>query len=356
MVLLYIIGQLGCGGTEKQLYLLSSELKKRNHDITVISLSKENSYYDKFFIKKGINVEFLEGSYIRKYIGISRIIAKTKPDVVHAVFWYVGIYPALYFLFHKRTKFIIGERSIIFTGLRWVLLRILPYLIADAVIFNSNRVQKSLNKFLSILCRKRYYIPNGFESYGLMDNVDRGEASSKIILTISNLTPVKRTEWVIRAFYDSHAVDEGYLLWVGGVGPREEALQMLVRRLGMGNSVSFLGFVKNVDKVLNQCKFFTLASKHEGMSNVIGEAMLAKKLVLSTNAGDVQMLIPDEKYGMVTPDNSYECYLKCFKEVLKKDDAELSKIGVNGYRQIISNFSVSLMGKKYLELYCKTKK
>ncbi len=90
---------------------------------------------------------------------------------------------------------------------------------------------------------------------------------------------------------------------VGEGALREELIQQ-AERLGVGKDVILAGFVLNPSALLASANLFVLSSNHEGLGNVLIEAMRAGVPVVSTDcpSGPAEIL-EGGKYGQLVPCN-----------------------------------------------------
>jgi glycosyltransferase involved in cell wall biosynthesis len=113
---------------------------------------------------------------------------------------------------------------------------------------------------------------------------------------------------------------ESARLIILGTGELEGELKELARKLGIEDKTFFLGFQSNPYAYMKKCNAFVLTSLHEGLGNVILEAMACDLPVISTDcfAGPREVLAPEldlfEKaetinycsYGILVPEISHE--------------------------------------------------
>lgn len=109
-------------------------------------------------------------------------------------------------------------------------------------------------------------------------------------------------------------------LLILGTGPLREDLEKLANTLQIGDKVAFLGFQDNPYAFMKRADAFVLTSLHEGLGNVVLEAMACDLPVISTDcyAGPREILAPDSdlfekakevlhcKYGILVPQISNE--------------------------------------------------
>ena len=105
-----------------------------------------------------------------------------------------------------------------------------------------------------------------------------------------------------------------------GAGPLERELKKLTEQLGIDGLVYFLGFQNNPYAYMKRCNAFVLTSLHEGLGNVVLEAMACGLPVISTDcyAGPRELLSPESdlfekaedikycEYGILVPEISHE--------------------------------------------------
>lgn len=108
----------------------------------------------------------------------------------------------------------------------------------------------------------------------------------KILCHISNFRKVKRVEDVIKIF---HAVRKSVTskLILAGDGPERHSLERLVRDLGIGHDVIFLGKVRDTAHVLEISDVFLLPSETESFGLAALEAMAMGVPVISSNTGGI---------------------------------------------------------------------
>lgn len=122
------------------------------------------------------------------------------------------------------------------------------------------------------------------ESLNECQRIAVAKPDERILTHISNFRPVKCIEDVIRIFYAVKKVISSKLLMVGE-GPEKRKAELLVKKLGISDSVIFLGNSNEIAKILCYTDVFLLPSKSESFGLSALEAMAAKTAVISTNTG-----------------------------------------------------------------------
>lgn len=102
-----------------------------------------------------------------------------------------------------------------------------------------------------------------------------------IVLSIGRMTEQKRLDRLIEAF--AHVQTRNARLLILGEGEDRQALEALVRDLGLSERVDMPGYLPDVALALQQASLFVLTSDYEGLPAAVIEAMAANCPVLSTD-------------------------------------------------------------------------
>ena len=121
----------------------------------------------------------------------------------------------------------------------------------------------------------------------------------RILTHISNFRPVKRTEDVVKIFYEVQKEIPSKLLMVGE-GPDRLKAENLTKELNIQDKVLFLGNSNEVAKVLCYTDVFLLPSETESFGLAALEAMAASTAVISTNAGGLPEVNVHGKTGYLS--------------------------------------------------------
>jgi glycosyltransferase involved in cell wall biosynthesis len=105
----------------------------------------------------------------------------------------------------------------------------------------------------------------------------------------------KDHETLLRALADVPEV----IVLLAGDGPLRATLETLASALGIADRVRFLGWRSDVVPLLKSADVFVLASRFEGMSNSLMEAMAAGVPVAVSRIPENTVLIDDGESGLV---------------------------------------------------------
>lgn len=130
---------------------------------------------------------------------------------------------------------------------------------------------------------------------------------SRCVLTVANVRAVKGIDVIIRAAHQVAQKRPGVRFFIAGRVNDQEyyaEMQELVRDLGLGSTVHFLGECTDVWALLRSCDVFCLPSRSEGMPNALLEAMACGLPCVTTAVGGNLDLITNDQNGLlVPPDN-----------------------------------------------------
>ena len=165
------------------------------------------------------------------------------------------------------------------------------------------------------------------ESLNECQRIAVAKPEERILTHISNFRPVKRIEDVIKIFHSVKKVISAKLLMVGE-GPDKRKAELLVKKLGISDSVIFLGNSHEIEKILCYTDVFLLPSKSESFGLSALEAMAAKTAIISTNTGGLPEVNVHGVTGYLSHLGDVEDMSKNTLNILK-DDLTLSRFKLN---------------------------
>ena len=175
---------------------------------------------------------------------------------------------------------------------------------SDIVTAVSKNLKKETLKFFNIK-KNIYTIPNFIDMNLYKQQDDKSirnnfASSDEYILThVSNFREVKRVKDVVKIFSKVNKKIPVKLLMIGD-GPDRIRAEELSRKLGVDNSIKFLGKLKVIKEILAISDIFILPSKTESFGLVALEAMASRNAIISTNTGGLSEVNIDEKTGYLS--------------------------------------------------------
>lgn len=183
----------------------------------------------------------------------------------------------------------------------WNPLRPLLYRRADLVTANSRHAADWMHRYVP--AQRLRVIPNPLaDHYAAAHSVDIAVHESKVMLGVGRLHRQKGHDLLLRAFATLPPDLDDWRLVIAGEGEEREALAGLARSLGVAERVSFPGFVTDLRTLYRQAGLFVMASRYEGMSNALLEAMSQGLPAVVTDAcpGSLELVDHGES-GLVVP-------------------------------------------------------
>jgi L-malate glycosyltransferase len=170
----------------------------------------------------------------------------------------------------------------------------------------------------------------------------------KILIHASNFRKVKRIDDVVRVFAAVRKEMPAKLLMVGD-GPERPAAEELARELGIEEDVRFLGKQEQMEDILAVSDLFLLPSEYESFGLAALEAMAAKAVVISTNAGGLAEINIQGVTGFMANVGDVNA-MATFAINILKDEAKLTEMKEAAYEQACK-FDISKIIPVYEKLY-----
>ena len=318
-----LIDNLNSGGSQNQITLLACGLKKRNFDVTVFYYFEQNFF--KFRLdnnsvrticipkkgKIGLNViyELIKLNYVENYHCIISYLS--TPNVYSIALKLVGL---------KKSKHIISYRSM--TDFNQMSIfdiwqkKIVNYF-ADIIVYNSYHEKENWVRKFPSLSSKSLTIYNSVENSFEKDII----AINRKVLVIGSVSKYKNGICIIEAIgkFNSRNEHKLELIWVGrkdknikGWGDYQMKMEELIERNQYVKKYWFWQEpVDDLTKYFEMADVLVLASKIEGLPNVVCESMKVGLPIILSNVCDHPRLVDDGKCGFLfDPESSEELYLK----------------------------------------------
>lgn len=198
---------------------------------------------------------------------IARLTTRRKPAIVytpHGWSWYVGGRASRFYRLFER----------------WALGQ------TDAVVVLSDQELKDLTLLSSTAAAaKGTVIPNGIQPLNIPETPHAREFGK--IVSVGRLAPQKGQDRLLRAL--AVVPDPSWHLWLIGDGPDRRELEDLAEALQISNRVTFTGTTNPMDH-LTTAHAVVMASRWEGFSIAMLEAMQVGNLVIATQVGGTEAL------------------------------------------------------------------
>lgn len=135
---------------------------------------------------------------------------------------------------------------------------------------------------------------------------------------------------------------------IAGDGPQLVALQAMAREYGLSDRIQFLGW-QTPEQLREQYAFanlFLFPSRHEGMPNVVLEAMARGLPVVATRIAGNEELVADGKTGILVPPEDMGALRESLRKILVDADAR-ERLGLAAREKVEQSFSWERVAGEY---------
>ena len=358
MKILHVIPSLGVGGTEKILFELCRRMDPLKFRHSVVSLKSGGAALEALrgipvpAIVLGCREGFWPGVFEvpRLLSDLGKVIRELSPDIIQT--WLTRanvlgrlaargsgapVVSALRVMEAEKSYHLWAER--LTSGL------------ARVVTVNCPALKDFAVSRIGIPEAKVRLIPNGVEvpPPGGAGPAGRRGGGIRVIGTLGRLHRQKGMDIFLRAagtvlgeFPDARFV-------LAGEGPERGNLEALARELGLSGSVEFPG-LEDSSRFFSRIDCFVLASRWEGMPNVLLEAMARQVPVAATAVGGAADLISGKDVGLLSPPEDPGALARSVARLMRDPDGAAG-MALAARDRVRERFSMERMVRSYEELY-----
>lgn len=364
--IMYVISTLQKAGPTNQLFNLLSFIDKNIFDPIIVTLSPEppDSSYN-LFKELDIKVESLNHSRIKGFfltkIDLNNLVDKYKPSIIQTH----GFRADRIKINFRIPKVIILRTSINqpkplqikpnFLGKFFASLLYkyhLSYVKKFEFVFTCSKCLSSeINEILGVNFR---YIQNGVNIHRYFPVSEKTKnkirnklaipIDKKIFLSVGSLIPEKNTGAIIELFLCCDFLKNSQLIVLGnGI-----EYNKYKKKTNNYDNIRLLGDTQNVKEYLQASDYFISASRGEGLSNSVLEAMSTGIPCILSNIPSHREIMDNSQLGVLFAlDDSNDLILKII-QIINMNYNSLSK---NCRNHIINFFSAKRMSFDYQQLY-----
>ena len=130
-----------------------------------------------------------------------------------------------------------------------------------------------------------------------------------------------------------------------------ESLQRLAVKLGLTDSVHFLGERSDVPEILPAVDLLLVPSWEEPFGRTIIEAMASGVPVVATDVGGPPEILNDDRCGLVLPPRQPRVWAGAIQGLLADDATQLAEMGQRGREVARRRFGVELHARGVMQVY-----
>jgi glycosyltransferase involved in cell wall biosynthesis len=129
-----------------------------------------------------------------------------------------------------------------------------------------------------------------------------GIGRTPVISIVGRLAPIKNHALLLRAAAELKRTGRDFVVLVAGGGSEEAALRSLTHELGLDDTVRFLGWVEDLERIYADSDLVVLTSNNEGTPVCLIEALASGRRVVATDVGGVSDVLEAGRFGaLVAP-------------------------------------------------------
>ncbi|MFP2421032.1 glycosyltransferase family 4 protein [Pseudescherichia vulneris] len=274
----FFINQIdNSGGTERVTTVVANALSKQGYEISILTIRPKSqpffniepsiSYCSLDIQPSGLSIlnRFKIVVALRKYIKNNRIDTLIAVDSLLAIYTLpatLGCSVRNVCWEHFNFNINLGVKMRSYA-------RYLAGIFADDIIVLSQKDKKIWNEKLR-LSRARIHVIYNPTAYPISTRTYK--ADSKYVLGVGRLCKQKGFDLLLPAWQQLISKHPEWKLVIAGEGPERQQLELQTSRLGISNSVTFLGALPELAEIYADAAIFCFPSRYEGFGLALAEA------------------------------------------------------------------------------------
>ncbi len=186
------------------------------------------------------------------------------------------------------------------------------------------------------------------EQRGLRGELGLGDGP--LVGSATTFRPKKGYPMLLRSFASLLESVPNARLLIAGEDRWQPDAERMARELGILERVVLLGRRSDMPEVYSSLDVFVLASRSEGMSNALLEAMAMRLAVVATAVGGNPAVVRDGESGFLVPYGDHVAMAARVSGLLS-DASARHAIGANARQRVVEQYSASAMVSKMESLY-----
>lgn len=366
MKICFVIGQLGIGGGERQLFLLLKGLDKTKFKPCVISFNPDkNDYWEEPIRELGVPVLFINRSpnKIKRLVELYKILSRERPSVV--ISWtlplnfFVGIIASIIHI-----PLSIGSiRNDLYNPMKKErpLQRFLGTKGCNLFVTNSTRGKLDLINRMGVSPEKVRVIFNavtlhhlnesGIESRDAIREKLQLPLHSFLLVSVGRIESSKNPEMLVRVLKRlSEKYDNVGAVFIGE-GPETDKLKNMAMSWGINDKVFFTGKIPLAIRYLKAFDILCHTGLADGMPNVLLEGAVCGLPIVATRVNGSEDIIEHAFSGYLVDYNNDERFSEYVEVIYKNADLAI-KMGEAARERVMSeDFQEEGMVQKFEKVF-----
>jgi len=359
--ILFVIDNLGSGGAQNQITMLAILLKSQGYNVEFFY------YYPQLFYKHRLDDAAIQTHNFEKtskyglgvIYNLTRLINKNDYFVTISFLTTPNFYNVICKLFtFCKNKSIVSYRSKTVISKLNLLERIKYNIInsvADYILFNSFHERDNWINYFPKLSSKSSCIYN-IVDYELFNKRSNYVRKNKL-LVIGSVGPAKNGILIVDALAKVRMKFDISLTWIGqkvyNIEKRKSYLEEMEKAILLNKLNDIWNWkepIKNINQCFQEYDALVLASKVEGLPNVVCEALYTGTPVIISNVLDHPILVKDSFNGFLfDPDDSISL-ASAIISFYNLSDYQYENMGNNARKFAETTFNSEKILNKYLKI------
>ena len=363
--ILFFIRSLHLGGAERQLVSLAETLREQGHEV-VVMVMYSGGLLEQTLEQANVPVRALEKTsrwdLFRPLFRMIKTMREVNPEILHSYMTEVNVISIICKIVRPRILLVWGVRSAgldrrMYGSLERALARLEKWCssVPNLIIANSEagrtlaiqggfrgdhfKVVKNgidttrlfRDERLRSEARELWGVGNSEKVLGIVGRVDPQKDHENFLLAVSLLSEERKKN--IKVLCVGHDTDEEIA-----------HLRLKCEQLGLKQKVIWVAKQPNINKMFNTIDVLVSASKSEGFSNVIAEALAVGVPCVATDVGDSKQIISE--FGAVVPPTNPQALSQAIAAVLENVDLFTEEFRVSARSYILETFSVPKLSQE----------
>ena len=345
---------LGSGGAERQMCSLAVEMKRRGHDVQVITYFPDN-FYLSLLEHAGVKHTFLGGNSTRQWLPrIRRLLRTNHQEVVLAFLESCASYAEIAALPFRRWGLIVSERIAVPNVLsHWEKFRKSFHLLADAVVTNSHTNRLMLEAAVPALKSRMVTIYNAVDLDRFRPTRMNSEGCPLRLLVAARFNKQKNVLGAIEAMnlLRRRCKEIGVSVdWFGNSADDPQLWRecmALIRQHKLEQSFRLHEVTQDIISHYQQVDAIFLPSLYEGLPNTVCEAMACGKPVLMSAVCDAGNLVKEGENGFLFSPHDPSDIAEAIRKFASLTEAERRAMGQRSREMARKYFDL----KKIADMY-----
>lgn len=357
MKILCVIDSLGSGGAQRQLVNLAIAFKEKGYEVSFL-IYHDEPFYNRVLESYDIPVCLIkEVSYIKRIFKMRKFIRSGNYDVVLSFLQAAGFICEISSFPFRSWRLIVGERSAnpaILTSIKLRFFRWFHFL-ADKIVANSNANIKIIKKANPLLSEKKLHVIHNFvdfEKWKPNKEIYQFRHNKKFnLIVVASHQYLKNLNGLVEAVNLLNYNEKQQLVihWYGSERSDKSKLVALekIKKYGLTQNFNFYEPTLEITTKVNEADALGLFSFYEGLPNVVCEAMVNSKPIISSAISDVPLFL-NENFTF-NPKDIRDISQK-IKFLLDADENTLNGIGESNRKVALEYFNKDSIVNDYLSV------